>query len=315
MKDQDRAKALLMHRTEGVAIWRLIRKSARYYIVGILAPIALLAGALSDKDVKTKLFFMTVFGMSCGALSRDVGQLRRIKKDWSFTSRIIDWTIVEAMSEGKEMENDASLVTSREISEPVQVAASGGPTQMPSDLTLPQLLVSGMGFLPVLGLPFALFAITLGLFIRKRRGAKLVIMGAAGPILSFAMVWSSISIVSMLYYGTSSDKERATKFLEYKLMSTGENIEAFRRASGRYPAKLNEMAQSPRYLLAYDIFQPTQVIKGYAKQPTFYYQRLSDPPGYYLFSVGEDGKPFTPDDVLPVPSDALPGLQLPSQSR
>ena len=69
-----------------------------------------------------------------------------MKKDWSFTSRIIDWRIVEAMSEGKEMANDASLVTSREISEPAQVVATGGPTEMSSDLTLPQLLVAGMGF-------------------------------------------------------------------------------------------------------------------------------------------------------------------------
>jgi len=238
-----------------------------------------------------------------------------MKKDWSFTSRIIDWRIVEAMSEGKEMANDASLVTSREISEPAQVVATGGPTEMSSDLTLPQLLVAGMGFLPLLGLPFALFAITWGLFIRKRRGAKLVIIGAAGPILSFAISLGFVAfVIPMIFYGPS-DKERAAKFLAPRLMGMGYEIEAFRRASGRYPAKLNEMAQSPRYLLAYDFFQPTQVVKGYAKQPTFYYQRLSDPPGYYLFSVGDDGKPFTADDVLPVPSDALPGLQLPSQSR
>jgi len=63
MKDQDRAKVLLMHRTEGFSIWRLFRKSARHYIFGILAVIALLAGALNYKDVKTKLFFMTVFGV------------------------------------------------------------------------------------------------------------------------------------------------------------------------------------------------------------------------------------------------------------
>jgi hypothetical protein len=30
-----------------------------------------------------------------------------------------------------------------------------------------------------------------------------------------------------------------------------------------------------------------------------------------LFSVGEDGKAFTPDDVLPAKSKELPGLRLP----
>jgi len=314
MMDQDRAKVLLIHRTEGVSIRRIIRKSARHYVCSILVAFALLAGALTYRDVRMKLFFMAVFGVCCGALARDTLQLRRMKKDWRFTSRIIDWTKVEAMSEGKDTTNDAALVTARELTEPAQVVATGGPTMMPSDLTLPQFLVAGMGFVPLLGLPFAIIAIAWGLLIRKRRGAKLVIFGIAGPILSSGLFAGTAFVGSMFFYGPSA-KERANKFLAPRLMGVGDEIEAFRRASGRYPAKLNEMAQSPRYLLAYDPFQPTQITKGYAKQPTFYYQRLSDPSGYYLFSVGEDGKPFTSDDVLPTPSKALPGLRLPSIPR
>ena len=304
-----------MDRTEGVSIRRIIRKSARHYVCSILVAFAILAGALTYNDVRMKLYFMTLFGMCCGALARDTVQLRRMKKDWRFTSRIIDWTKVEAMSEGKDTANDASLVPDRELTEPAQVVATGCPTIKPSDLTLQQLLVAGMGFLPLLGLPFAFIAIAWGLLIRQRRGARLVILGAAGPILSFGLIVGFIAFLSpMMFYGPSAE-ERANKFLVSRLIGICGEIEAFRRASGEYPARLNEMAQSPRYLLAYDSFQPIQTIRGFAKQPTFYYQRLSDPPGYYLFSVGEDGKPFTPDDVLPATSKALPGLRSPSKPR
>jgi hypothetical protein len=314
MMDQDRAKVLLMHRTEGVSTRRIIRKSARHYVCSTLVAFAILTGVLTYKDVRIKLYFMAVFGVCCGALARDTVQLFRMKKDWRFTSRIIDWSKVEAISEGNETANDASVTKSREISEPAEVVAARGLTMIPSDLTLQQLLVAGMGFVPLLGLPFAIFAIAWGLLIRKRCGAKLVIFGTAGPILSSALFVGIAFVGSMIFYGPSA-KERTNKFLAPRLMGVGEEIEAFKKASGRYPAKLNEMAQSPRYLLAYDPFQSTQVTKGYTKQPTFYYQRLSDPSGYYLFSVGEDGKPFTSDDMLPAPSNALPGLRLPSKPR
>jgi hypothetical protein len=64
-------------------------------------------------------------------------------------------------------------------------------------------------------------------------------------------------------------------------------------------------------LLFYDPFQPEQIIEGQRKQRTLYYQRLDNPPGYYLFSVGQDGKPFTLDDVLPPLSPDMPGMRHP----
>lgn len=195
----------------------------------------------------------------------------------------------------------------------LQTVPARNPSIRSSDLNLLQLLLAGIGFLPLLGLPFSLIAIAWGLLVGKRRGTKLVILGAAGPILSLVLVVGFIAFVSpMIFYGPSA-KERANKFLVTTLMGACDAIEAFKRASGRYPAKLNELTNSPKYLLTYDPFQPTQITKGYVKQPPFYYQRLSDPPGYYLFSVGKDGKAFTSDDVLPTPGKALPGLRIPSK--
>ena len=103
--DQDKAKAILVYRTEGVLIRRIIRESARRYLLSVLLALALLSLAVYEKDISLKLFFMTGFGMYCGALLRDVGWFRRIKKDWSFTARIIDWKKVEAMASGTEAAN------------------------------------------------------------------------------------------------------------------------------------------------------------------------------------------------------------------
>ena len=43
--------------------------------------------------------------MFLGALIRDFGWLRRIKKLWPFTQKIINWQKVEDVAEGKESAN------------------------------------------------------------------------------------------------------------------------------------------------------------------------------------------------------------------
>lgn len=96
-----------------------------------------------------------------------------------------------------------------------------------------------------------------------------------------------------------------------RLTGTAEMIEGFKRQSGVYPANLRDLNESPRYLLAYDDTQASRVSGGFVKQPTFYYQRLSVPPGYHLFSVGKDGRPFTMDDVLLPLNPDFPGLRHP----
>jgi len=98
--DQTIAKSLLLNRAHGFSALRFIRKSARRYFVSILVALALLAGVVWQAGIPMKLLFMLGFGMYCGALLRDIGWLRRMKKDWESTSRIIDWEKVKAMAEG-----------------------------------------------------------------------------------------------------------------------------------------------------------------------------------------------------------------------
>jgi len=260
-----------------------------------------------------KQVYIATFCMYCGILLRDAAILHRSKKNWSFTARIIDWTKVEAMTEGKDLANPASDASARNFGEPLPQVVTQSLSPPSRNLNLPQLVVAGLGFVPLFGLPFAISAIAWGLAIRQRLGITLVILGAAGPILSFALIVIFVSLIGPMLFSGPSAKERSNKFIATWLMRAGQEIEAFKKGSGRYPERLNEMAESTRSLLFDDPSQPAQIIGGSSKQRTFYYQRFLNPPGYFLFSVGADGKPFTSDDVLPTKSKALPGLRLPSQ--
>jgi tetratricopeptide (TPR) repeat protein len=178
-------------------------------------------------------------------------------------------------------------------------------------LELQHMILAGLGFLPLLGLPFSLITVVWGFFLRKEVGAKLMILGVLGPFLSLAALVGAVSFFQAVIFRSPSIKQQQSVILMQKLSSTAAMIEDFKKQSGGYPANLKDLNESARYLIAYDDTQPSQGSGGFVRQPTFFYQRVSTPPGYYLFSVGQDGKPFTPDDVLPPLSPEVPGLRHP----
>jgi hypothetical protein len=312
MTDQERAKTLLMNRAEGFSILRHIQRSGRRYFFNLIAAIALSIIAFNE-DGRMKYLYMIALGMSCGVLLRDVTSLHHSKKDWGFWTQIMDWKKIEEITEGKGLANQSLESSAGNADEPLSQLSTQSLRIPPVSPTLPQLLVAGLGFVPVLGLPFSLLSIAWGVSERQRLGGKLVILGIAGPLLSFAVLTGFAWLIIPMIFYDHSIYGRPQKFVANWLTSAGTEIEAFHRSTGRYPEKLSEMAESTRCLVFYDPSQPGQVVGGLTKQKTFYYQRLRNPSGYYLFSVGEDGKAFTPDDVLPAKSKELPGLRLPNK--
>jgi hypothetical protein len=219
--EQEQAKALLLIRTEGFSTLRTIRRSARRFFFCILAAIAFLAIGHKE-DGWMKFVYIATSGMLCGIMLRDVAVLQRSKNSWSFSARIIDWKKVEALAEGKDLASQAPEAEVRNFVEPRQKVVAQNPSIPPSNLTLPQLLVAGLGFVPLAGLPFALLAVAWGVSMRRRLGAKLAILGAAGPILSLALIASFVSFVlPTILYGTS-DNERSDMFLATWLMNAGQ---------------------------------------------------------------------------------------------
>lgn len=101
-KEQQMAKALLQNRTRGVSAMRLIRKAGTGYFLTVLLAAIFLALFLCQDALPIRFISLAGFGLYSGALLRDLQWLSRIKKDWPFTSGVLDWPKIEAIAEGKD---------------------------------------------------------------------------------------------------------------------------------------------------------------------------------------------------------------------
>jgi len=99
-----------------------------------------------------------------------------------------------------------------------------------------------------------------------------------------------------------------------KQMSKGQlntvfkSVEFYKLQNGHYPDSLQQVEDIRGYVWITDPLSN----KGLrSKAVNFYYQKMGD--RYWLFSVGEDGEPFTADDIYPTmnPADSTKfGLRL-----
>ena len=100
--EQELARHFLVHRDNGYSIGYILRRARRRYGLHLAVLFAFMITFHSTNDLWVKGFSLWAVGMFLGALCRDVGWLRRIKKTWPFTQRITDWQAVEAIAEGRE---------------------------------------------------------------------------------------------------------------------------------------------------------------------------------------------------------------------
>jgi hypothetical protein len=61
-------------------------------------------------------------------------------------------------------------------------------------LKLHHFILAGLGFIPMLGLPFALISVVWGFSKLKGDGGTLLILGVLGPVLSLVLVVGAISL-------------------------------------------------------------------------------------------------------------------------
>ena len=86
------------------------------------------------------------------------------------------------------------------------------------------------------------------------------------------------------------------------LNSAVKDIEFYKLQHGHYPASLREVEPKDKMQMN-DFIDPTSIQHKGTSDGRFYYEL--DPSGafYYLRSVGQDGIPFTNDDILPTLSE------------
>lgn len=130
------------------------------------------------------------------------------------------------------------------------------------------IIMSGLSFIPLIGVVFGLISIVISLF-NFRRFKLLFILGLSGIIFT-------IAIYSTFYY-----------FGSVKRGGTYEELKDILKVNNDLTLK-----------------DPiTHVIKNYKGDSLFYYKATPD--SFLLFSVGFDGKPFTTDDIYPKAIDSL----------
>jgi hypothetical protein len=157
-------------------------------------------------------------------------------------------------------------------------------------------VISGLSYIPLLGVPFGVIAIIWGLVTKKLGGKTLALIGTGG--IAFTVVlYSALFYFGFVQRGGIHDELRA-KLAENIITSLVQAIEFYKIQNGKYPASLEALRSSLPKDSMVSIYDPTDVRISGGKLRHFYYE-LADDDHYYLLGIGADGQPFTDDDILP----------------
>jgi hypothetical protein len=161
-------------------------------------------------------------------------------------------------------------------------------------------IVTGLGFVPLIGVPFAIIAIILGLIKLKAGGRRLIGLGCLG-ILCTVVPYGALIYFGFVERGGIYDKLRED-LARTELTELVKDIEHYKVVNGRDPESLLELQASlskDKFNHVYDLTRRLPFDTPPSKGPTFYYQLTGDKSHYYLLAVGADQRPLTSDDVLP----------------
>jgi hypothetical protein len=153
-------------------------------------------------------------------------------------------------------------------------------------------LVAGLGFIPGIGILFAIIAIILGFVKRRYGGKQLVILGCSGIAFS-ALIYGTIYYLAFVVRGGVYDELRG-KLAESAITNLVKSIEYFKVTKGRYPNSLLELKDSLEARSLTFVYDTTVTTNfGSKAMPTFVYQLTEDKLHYHLLGVGLDQMPFT----------------------
>ena len=157
-------------------------------------------------------------------------------------------------------------------------------------------VLAAVSFIPLIGLLFGIAALVLSILGWRKRGAKIVALIASLGMLCTVALYGALFYFGFVQRGGVYDELRQQLAVN-NLSTLVSEIEFYRLQHGVYPESLEQLQKS----------QPNKPIFIYDTSNTplssepfrlFYYERSGDT-HYYLRSVGNDGEPFTGDDILP----------------
>ena len=156
--------------------------------------------------------------------------------------------------------------------------------------------LAGLSFIPFVGAAFGLCAICWGLATRRTGGRIPAVMGACGIAATAALYFAVTSFFSSSF-ADSAREEITTNRLDLLVNA----IEVHKLQTGQYPTSFAELVKEQPATSTYVQFDPLSLDRGLVprQMPRPFHYELADANHYYLRSVGRDGVPFTPDDILP----------------
>jgi hypothetical protein len=156
-------------------------------------------------------------------------------------------------------------------------------------------VIGGLSFIPLVGVLFGIIAIIWGFCTSRAGGRKLAVLGISGISLTI-LLYGALFYFGFVQRGGVYDGLRA-KLAQTTLDSLVQSVEFYRIQNGGYPDSLDQLRASLPKDSPILVIDPSDIRLGGAPRP-FFYERV-DADHYYLRGLGEDGKPFTADDVLP----------------
>ena len=156
-------------------------------------------------------------------------------------------------------------------------------------------VIGGLSFIPLVGVPFGIAAIIIGLTSKKLGGMKLALLGTIGIALT-VVLYGSLFYFGFVQRGGIYDDLRA-QMAQGSLNGVAQAVEFYKLQNGSYPESLKVLQDSLPKGSTVFVFDPTDMKYG-GDSRYFYYERVGTD-HYYLRGVGPDGVPFTKDDILP----------------
>jgi hypothetical protein len=158
-------------------------------------------------------------------------------------------------------------------------------------------VLAGLSYIPAIGVLFGIVTIMWGLITKRRGGRKLASIGAGGICLS-VVLYGGIFYFGHVVRGGVYDDLR-TKMAQNNLNAIVKDVEFYRLTRGQYPESLADLKRT----LPKDSPDASRLIDPRAfsakkGDPYFYYKKM-DADHYYLRGVASDGKPFSPDALVP----------------
>lgn len=157
-------------------------------------------------------------------------------------------------------------------------------------------VLSGISFIPLLGVIPGIICIINALISRKQNSKKLGLIGFSGVMVTVVIYGVILpNIINSENFGKNFEPHSISA-----MTSLVRHIEYYKLQNNQYPSSIEELRKNLKegeMVFTFDMSGPMSM----GKEPReFYYEVINDGTNYLLFGIGQDATPFTTDDIHPL---------------